>query len=125
MTLPLTPHVLAAAYEYLRATTPFKSWKLPPADEVEFGVTQHRDRDGDHSSYQRTNEHIIRASTYWVKTTDALMQVMAHEMIHVRQQITKSARHGGHNMEFQRLAKRVCKVHGWHPHLFTYEHAPA
>ena len=123
MTLPLTPQILAAAYEYLRSTTPFKSWKLPLADEVEFAVTRHRDRDGDHSTYLRTDEHIIRVSTYWVKTTDALMQVIAHEMIHMRQIRTRINPRRTHDAAFCRTAARVCKAHGWKAHPFIYEHA--
>lgn len=119
MTLPLTPHVLAAAYEYIRATAPFKSWRLPEAEAVEFCVTNHRDREGDHCVYQRTTEHIIRVSSYAITTTPALMIVMAHEMIHERQEIARTARRGGHNAEFHRLAKRVCKVHGWDARLFV------
>ena len=119
MTLPLTPQVLATAYEYLRATTPFAGWKLPSADEVEFCVTNHRDREGDHCVYKRTTEHIIRVSSYMITTTPALLIVMAHEMIHEWQEITKTARRGGHNKEFHRLAQRVCKVHGWDVRLFV------
>ncbi len=113
MALLLTPQMLAAAYEYLRTTPPFKAWKLPHADEIELAVTLHRDREGDHCVYQRTTEHIIRVSAAAIKTTDALMQVMAHEMLHARQEITKTARRGGHNADFKRLAKRVCRYHGW------------
>jgi hypothetical protein len=123
VTLPLTPHILAAAYEYLRTTPPFRGWKLPSADEVEFCVTQHRDRDGDHSRYHRTDEHIIRVSSYWVKTTDGLMQVVAHEMLHQRQERMNPAIRRGHNPAFLRMAARVCAVHGWRAHDFVYEHA--
>jgi len=38
---------------------------------------------------------------------------------HARQEITKTARRGGHNKEFHRLARRVCKVHGWDVRLFV------
>jgi SprT-like family len=118
VTLPLTPHVLEAAYAYLRATSPFAGWKLPHSDEVEFAVTKHRDREGDHGVYCRTTEHIITVSSYYIKTTAELMVVMAHEMVHEKQEIAKTARRGGHNKEFHRLAKRVCKVHGWDVRLF-------
>ena len=114
MSLHLTPHILAAAYEYLQKTRPFRAWKLPPADEVEFGVTRHRDREGDHGTDARTDGHIIRASEQYIKTTDDLMQLMAHEMIHAKQHHTKTApRNYDHNAEFKRLAARVCKEHGW------------
>lgn len=105
--------MLETAYEYLRSTSPFKSWKLPPVEEIELAVTRHRDREGDHCVYRRTQDHIIRVSAAAIKTTDALMQVMAHEMCHAYQEQTKTARRGEHNTEFKRLAKRVCRYHGW------------
>lgn len=115
MSLPLTPHILAAAYEYLRATQPFSAWKLPPAEEVEFGVTRHRDREADHGLYKRTMEHCIRVSSAKVKASDSLIQAIAHEMIHAYQDGIKrtGSRRVDHNKEFDRLAARVCSVHGW------------
>ena len=119
MSLPLTPHVLVAAYEYLRATQPFKGWHLPDAEEVEFGVTRHRDREGDHSTYRRTTEHIIRVSAYYVKTTHALLVCLAHEMIHAHMELSKTTQRNGHGPMFKRLARRVCKVHGWEVEKFV------
>lgn len=114
MALPLTPQMAAAAYEYLRAAAPFSRWNLPPADEVEFHITHHRDREGDHCTRSRTRDHIIRVSAYHIKTTDMLMQLLAHEMIHARQEILRTgSRRVDHNAEFRRLAVRVCRVHGW------------
>jgi hypothetical protein len=108
--LAITPQALAAAYDYLRVTAPFNSWGLPDSDEVEFHVTRHRDRYGDHSL--ETRGHVIRIATYHTTTTDLLMQTMAHEMIHARQRQTKTAR-GNHNWLFRRAAQAVCRVHGW------------
>ena len=119
MSLQLKPENLAAAYDYLRTTPPFSSWKLPPSDEVEFAVTRHRDREGDHCVYQYTAEHVIRVSSAAIKTTDALMQVIAHEMLHARQEITKTARRGEHNPQFRTIARRICKVHGWPTETFV------
>lgn len=120
MSLPLTPHILAAAYEYLRTTQPFSAWHLPPAEEVELGITRHRDREADHSVYTRTHEHCIRVSSTKVKTSDALIQAIAHEMIHAYQDGIKrtGSRRVDHNKEFTRLAKRVCSVHGWEVEKF-------
>lgn len=113
MTLTLTPHSIAAAYDYLRTTPPFKGWNLPDSDAVEFAVTKHRDREGDHNVYQRIGEHIIRVSSHLIKTTDGLMQVIAHEMIHMHQEIAKTISRVPHNREFKRLATHVCRRHGW------------
>ena len=113
MALALTPAALAAAYEYLRATPPFRGWKLPHADEVAFHVTRHRDREADHEVVRR-RAHIIRVSVNKIKTTDALMQAMGHELIHAYQDgVARTDTRAIHNAEFKRLARRVCQVHGW------------
>ena len=120
--MDLTPEVLAAAYEYLRATPPFKAWKLPHADEVEFSVTKHRDHEGGHTTYcNKPNEHIIYVSSYYIKSTPDLMECLGHEMIHMRQDLTKT---GGkvrakHNAEFNKLNARFCKLHGLETEVFS------
>lgn len=113
--LHLTPEILRAAYEYLRATPPFNRWGLPPADEVEFHVTRHVDRRGDWNCYQKKSGggHIIRISSVYIGRTDSLMEAMAHEMVHARCEILgdkTSAPHGGN---FKRLAASVCRRHGF------------
>lgn len=109
----LTPDMLAHAYEYLRTTPPFRRWKLPHADVVEFEVHRSREREGDHCTYKRTLDHCIGVSSYNIKTTNALLQVMAHEMVHAYQARTRATRGTGHNKAFHKLAARVCKHHGW------------
>ena len=109
MSLPLTPHMLAAAYDFLRECPPFKAWKLPDSDAVQFHVTRHRDRYADHKTVRA--EHVIRVSAPNVTTTDELMQVMAHEMLHARQ--AQKHDRGIHNAPFKRAAAQVCRIHGW------------
>jgi hypothetical protein len=119
MTLPLTPQVLAAAYDYLRATAPFKSWKLPESDAVEFSVTRHRDRSADHTTYCRSTDHIIRVSAYYTKTTADLMECIAHEMIHAHQVRIKTETKQEHNTAFARLNRAVARIHGWPVETFV------
>lgn len=120
MTLPLTPRILAGAYEYLRTTPPFLRWKLPPAEEVEFHVLQTKLLEADHTVYERTDEHVIRVSAGKIGFTSNLMPAMAHEMIHARQVISKTETpNTTHNAEFHRLAKLVCRYHGWDYKLFV------
>ena len=109
MSLPLTPHMLAAAYDFLRECPPFKGWKLPDSDAVQFHVTRHRDRYADHNTVR--TEHVIRVSSYHTKTTDSLMQAIAHELIHARQAQTHDR--GIHGPSFRRAAVQVCRAHGW------------
>lgn len=102
--------MIERAYELLRTTLPFRRWKLPHADDVEFHVTAHKDRYGDHISYGGGKMHRVRISLPANPTLRDLIETMAHEMCHMRQRRTrlKSASHG---KIFQRLADLVCRHH--------------
>lgn len=121
MKLPLTPQMVVAAYEYLRTTPPFCSWKLPHSDDIEFRVTRHADREGHYTRHVRSNDHFIVVSGKVIKATDALMQVTAHEMAHLRQALTKreSRTKYMHNADYWRMAERICTVHGWDTAAFV------
>jgi len=121
MTLPLTPNVVEAAYDYLRATSPFKGWKLPPGDEVAFTVDCDRVNEAAHYVDGRARLHTIWISAYNVETTDALMQASAHEMIHAYQDgvLHTGSRRVHHNAAFIRLARSVCRYHGWDVRTFV------
>ena len=118
MSLPLTPEALEAAYNYLRTCAPFKGWKLPEAEEVEFHVTRHKDQEGDWEF--KNGRHSVRISQHTIGHTDSLMQAMAHEMVHMFQYITKSETPNAvHNWRFNKLAGVVCRVHGWDAKKFA------
>lgn len=120
MALRLTHENLPAAYEYLRACEPFCRWKLPHADEIGFAVTRHRDRYAHMQGYQRSTEAEIAVSERMVGTTKLLMEVMAHEMIHLHQHLKKLETAGTmHNADFMRRAKVVCKRHGFDLQAFV------
>ena len=115
--LVLNPEMLIQAYEYLRATPPFRQWHLPHADEVIFRVLGARDRFGHfrgrHERALRKNGlSEIAISAQLVNSTELLIATMAHEMIHLYQDETGAAR-GHHNPQFRRLAKQVCAIHGF------------
>lgn len=107
MPLELTHCHIEAVYECLRAFDPFK--QLPPAESVEFVVSKHRDRVGDHR--HSGIDHRITISCHWIGTLDALMRVTAHEMIHMLQYERGIRR--THGAEFQRLARIICGQTGW------------
>jgi hypothetical protein len=122
MAIPLTPKMVAAAYSYLRTTPPFNRWRLPPAEEVRFKVLD-RIRDpgyvriwGDHVCHE--GKHIIRVSRSLIPWTSSLMELLAHEMIHVHQAESGAKGRPGHGPGFQRLAARVCSIHGFDPGRF-------
>jgi len=120
--LTLTPEMLEGAYEYLRVSPPFCSWGLPHADQVMFRVLGAKDRFGHFRGRHRKAEgdegfSEIAISAGLVKSTDLLISTMAHEMIHLYQDETGTAR-GHHNPKFRKLAKRVCTIHGFDPESF-------
>ena len=113
--LHLTPDCLENAYEYLRATLPFRRMNLPHADNLMFKVMGARDRFGHFrgriKSMPDLNE--IGVSIRVVNSTDLLMATMAHEMIHLFQHEKGSASKRSHNAEFERIATRVFRIHGF------------
>jgi len=118
--LHLTPEALELAYEYLRATLPFRRMKLPHADEILFRVMGARDRYGHFKGRIKDNLDLneIGVSQAKVRSTDVLMQTMAHEMIHLNQHEKGSCTRGVHNAQFQKIAARVCRIHGFDPETF-------
>lgn len=122
MSLPLTPEMLAAGYEYLRASPPFCRWKLPHSDEVAFAVSRHPVNLGAHQGKHAngTKHTSIEISVVTVGHTNTLLRVLAHEMIHLRQYLRREETPNTvHNAEFRRLAKSVCQLHGWDDRIFV------
>lgn len=114
MTLRLTPDLLAAAYDFLLTTHPVKSWKLPPSDEVEFHVVRSTKIFGD--CVQDGDKLVIRVSEAKNGHMETLLATIAHEIIHLRQFITGDT--GNHNAYFHKMARQVCKAHGYDPKSF-------
>lgn len=112
--IPLTPEVLAAAYDYLCTTPPFVDWNLPDSEDVTFRVIRSRKV---FAQYIYDGDHTIEVSSAMVGQTKTLMETMAHELIHVHLRLTgmesKSGNPNTHNMPFRKLAAKVCAVHGW------------
>lgn len=118
MTLPLTPDMLAAAYDFLRATPPFRGWKLPESDDVEFYVLTTHDRLGHYRAYHKRDADgcfgEIAISARRVGHSAPLIYRMSHEMVHLYQEVKRTTTpNTEHNAEFYRLAERVCRYHGF------------
>lgn len=114
MSLRLTPEVLEAAYSFLLTTPPFRTWKLPPADEVEFHVVRDPTMYGDCVIDGETP--VIRVSERKNGHVQTLLATLAHELVHLRQfQLDDSA---NHNALFHKLARKVCLHHGFDPKSF-------
>lgn len=116
--LHLTPAMLEGTYELLRLTAPFKAWKLPHADELEFRVTNHADRFGHYDDKDGKGWPDISISARHVKNLKTLTEVMAHEMVHIRQSQGTISPVMDHGREFMRLADQVCRRHGFDRAVF-------
>ena len=116
--LQITPDILAGAYDFLRETQPYKAWKLPHSDDIEFHVTNDKSLIGHYARTPRKMDHEIGISGFSIAHTNTLIFYMGHEMIHLYQAIKKTDVGAMHNAEFKRLAKQVCAIHGWDWKLF-------
>ena len=118
MTLRITPEMLAASYEFLRVSAPFRAWGLPDADEVEFHVIAARDRRG-HYCRGVSARHRIAVSSANVGHSETLLRTVAHEMLHLYQnERCSETPNAEHNAEFRRFARIICLHHGFDPRAF-------
>jgi hypothetical protein len=116
MTLPLTPEMLRAAYDYLNTTPPFSRWNLPDGEDVVFHVVRDRAVRG---WYQwRDDKHHIAVSSRNIGYTSGLMDVMAHEMVHLHERHCGACGSAEHSAAFHRWAGQVCRIHGFDPKAF-------
>ena len=117
MTLRLTPDIIEAAYNFIKATLPFSRWKLPSADEIEFHVGRAQIY-GCHS-HEGGTKHRIMVSEGKVGRTLSLIATIAHECIHLYQaENGLETKNTEHNADFHKRAKRICALHGYDPKLF-------
>lgn len=109
MAFPLSPEMLAYAYEYLSCTPPFLKWNLPAAEDVKFSITRRKDR---YAHYQmKAGDHHIVVSSRFVGRHEVLIATMAHEMVHMHQEMIGILGSNPHDAAFQKLADKVCKIH--------------
>lgn len=113
--LKLTPDMLRAAYAFLHETEPFCAWGLPDADDLKFVVV----RDRKIAGWYKHTEKTIAVSSSCVGHTFTLMRVMAHEMVHVVEDHAGGRCDVMHSKLFFRLAKQVCRLHGFDPVAFV------
>ena len=114
MTLKLHPEMIAAGYEFLRQTEPFHHMKLPEAEDIGFHVVRSRKMFADFSV--ENGIPVIRVSTEKNGHTNTLLATIAHEMIHLHQELTGDRE--THGPRFKRMAAKVCRAHGFDPLTF-------
>ena len=121
----INPDQLAAAYEFVRTLEPFNIWALregrkgfPHADEIEFNIV------GDKRVWawkQRKGDgtYTIAYSDKAPRYVSTFVMLIAHELIHLYQDINKLETTAMHNKDFMVRAKEVCDIHGYDLHLFV------
>lgn len=102
---------MVAVYELLRLTAPFRRWKLPHSDDMEFHAVPIAGNA--QAEHYYTSHHVIRLNPARHKTLHAVVQTMAHEVCHMREYNLGSRRKGCHGAMFHKLADLVCKHHGF------------
>lgn len=111
----ITPEMVERAYELLRATPPFRGWRLPEADEVAFHAVHikgpHKGCQGEH--WFDGERHHIRINPKRHHTLASLLMTLAHEMVHLRENMLSVRADVMHGREFQKMAKIVCCAHGF------------
>ncbi len=111
----LTPEAMRDTYIYLVRLRPFCRWNMPPASEVVFLVTRSNKYHGDCLLLIGGN-HRIRLSSRFIKRTFSLVEIMAHEMVHIK--CNREGVRGDHGPIFQKYAKQVYLWHGFDPGTF-------
>ena len=109
----MTPKRLRAVYTLLQQAPPFDRWGLPPPTEVKFEVLS----DEDHGEYSVDwdDRHYIAINADTHLTLHQVLESVAHEMIHLRQQMLGRfpGQKDAHNAEFRRLRRVVCRALGF------------
>ena len=105
----MTPAFLAAAYDMLRLTDPFKAWKLPPSSEVRFRVVRDKKMFADFG--MENGVPVIRISAAKNGHLATILATLGHEMVHLRQELTGDREI--HGPRFQKMAARICAIHGF------------
>jgi len=118
MTIKLTPDLLEWAYELINHTDPYLKWNLPEGRQVRFKVYKSIKDKGDFY-IDGDGTPVIRISERCVGTLNKLIELMAHEMIHLHQWRNHMETRGEHNAAFMKDAAQVCKIHRFDPKDFV------
>ncbi len=109
MAIKITLPVVEQMYELLRATPPFKRWKLPHNDDISFAINRTHGHRGEF--YVKDGVPVIGVNDTTHDTLDELMRTVAHEMCHLHEHLHGARQDVHHGAWFKRCAKSVCKAH--------------
>ena len=113
--MPLvTTRRLRAVYAFLQHMPPFERWDLPAVGTIRFEILRDSDA-GEYFVDDRDRHHIaVNADTHI--TLLQMVETVAHEMVHLRQDLLgklPEIKTEKHNQEFRRLARVVCRNLGF------------
>lgn len=105
--LPLSPELLAYAYDYLMCLPPFSKLNMPPSEDIKFRVIKSKKIFARY--FMEGGTHHIDVSNKMVGSHMVLLSTLAHEAIHLHlAEIDACDLHGP---TFQALADKVCRIH--------------
>lgn len=115
--MQITPEMCEAMYEFIRTTPPYKGWKLPAAEDVEFHIIHSRKVGADYYC-KSDGTHQIRVNARWCGNVVSLYKLLLHEMVHLHHGYACPNDNAHHGRKFLALARQVCKAHVLDPKVF-------
>ena len=103
----ITSKQMKSAYEFLQKVS-FSGLKLPPSSKVTFRARRLKNFHG----FYEYPEHIVTINAD-TKNITHLLQIMAHEMIHVALEQNADSDHYLHDQHFESLARIIEHEMGW------------
>ena len=103
----VTPETMRASYIFLKKIS-FKGLNLPKPAEMTFEARKLKKYHG----YYKYPEHIITINTD-TRSISQMLQIMAHEMIHVALEQNAASDHDRHDANFEELARVIEGEMGW------------
>lgn len=117
----VTPELCRMAYRLLCETAPFDQWNMPDSSDVIFTVNKSKTVSGFYKEWSN-GENEIGMSSRSIGTINNLIWVMAHEMTHLFQRVSKprtDTRGVEHNRAFRMLSDVVCAAHHFDRRMFA------
>lgn len=122
MKIPIKQETIRAIYSMYRSISPFCRWNLPKAEDVFFTSMRSKKKWGEYDNTWEPGKklgsvkHRIKIDHHADMPT--LLRVVAHEMVHLRQQqagySTKYKNEKDwHQRDFKKMARQVCKRYGF------------
>jgi len=119
----VTQSRIKAVYTMLLHLPPFVRWGLPHPDRIKFCILDKADHLDSYARYDKTGtgKHIIAVNPHLTLSLLLLIENVAHEMVHLKQDMKGRRPYKAtnqHNKEFFRMVRLVCRDLGLDPQRF-------